>query len=51
VADRLPKGKTLWLGGKRHRAFKKSERTGKVLPIESFDALEKALGEFGAGVA
>lgn len=51
VADRLPKGKTMWLGGKRHRAFKRNEKTGAVLAIESFDALEKALGEFGAGVA
>jgi methanogenic corrinoid protein MtbC1 len=44
VADGLPNGKTLWLGGKAHPAFRRGMKSGRVVLMENFEMLEGALG-------
>jgi MerR family transcriptional regulator, light-induced transcriptional regulator len=48
VADGLPKGKTLWVGGKAHRTFRKGVKAGRVVLLENFEMLESALGDLAA---
>jgi MerR family transcriptional regulator, light-induced transcriptional regulator len=48
VADGLPNGKTLWVGGKPHRTFRQGVKSGQVVLLESFEMLERALGELAA---
>ncbi len=45
VADGLPNGKTLWVGGKPHRTFRRGVKSGRVVLLENFETLESALGE------
>jgi len=48
VADGLPKGKTLWVGGKPQRTLRQGVKSGRVVLLEDFEMLERALGELAA---
>jgi methanogenic corrinoid protein MtbC1 len=48
VADGLPKGKTLWIGGKPHPTFRQGVKSGRVMLLENFEMLETALANAGA---
>ena len=48
VADGLPKGKTLWVGGKAHPTFRRGVKSGRVVLLENFEMLESALGDLAA---
>jgi methanogenic corrinoid protein MtbC1 len=48
VADGLPKGKTLWVGGKPHRTFQQGVKSGQVVLLENFEMLESALADLAA---
>jgi len=48
VANRLPKGKALWVGGKAGRKLRKYGKSGRIVVIENFEMFEVALGELAS---